>query len=339
MIRKKTANFLKKFMTNKIRVAEFGITNCCTAKCTFCGIWKQKEKVIISRANGFKAIDKMAHLGVAHITLTGGDPLFNPHVFDFVRHCTLKHIHTLLLCADARLLTEETMRKLKRAHLDILCVSIDSDDANVVEKNRGIPGLMGHIEKGVALARKYGIKTMASVLIWKESHDKLGLLFDKINKIGFDYISVNYPEISKSIVYPLGGETVKLSPEDIIKALRDVMRLKKTGKYNILNSASSMKNIINYLTHPSKAQYHCYGGSKVLFVDWFFNVYPCMHLPKPLGSLWDLGNKDLKMIKCNQCNMSWYRDFSMYFHGLKSIRPIYETVSIFNHLAKKPKIV
>ena len=28
----------------------------------------------------------MAHLGVAHITMTGGHPLFNPHVFDFIKH-------------------------------------------------------------------------------------------------------------------------------------------------------------------------------------------------------------------------------------------------------------
>jgi hypothetical protein len=59
-----------------------------------------------------------------------------------------------------------------------------------------------------------------------------------------------------------------------------------------------------------------------------------MHLPNPLGSLWELTNKDLKMIKCNQCNMSWYRDFSMYFHGLKSLRPIYESMPTFGHLGK-----
>ena len=95
MIRKKRMHFLKQFLTNKIRVAEFGITNCCSAKCTFCGIWKQKEKVIVSLEDGIKAIDKLAKLGVAHLTLTGGDPLFNPHIFDFVKHCTKKHIHTV----------------------------------------------------------------------------------------------------------------------------------------------------------------------------------------------------------------------------------------------------
>jgi MoaA/NifB/PqqE/SkfB family radical SAM enzyme len=337
MIRKKRAHFLKQYLTNKIRVAEFGITNCCTAKCTFCGIWKQKEKVVISLEDGIKAIDKMASLGVAHITMTGGDPLFNPHVYDFIKHCSKKHIHTLVLNADARLLTEENMMKLKESHTDFLCISIDSYDPAVVEASRGIPGLFGHIEKGVLLAKKHGIHTMASVLIWKNSHDKLEPLFDKIKEMGFDYISVNYPEISKSTVYPLGGESVQLSPKEITTALHTVIKLKKTGRYHILNSVSSMKNIINYLDHPSKAEYHCYGGSKVLFIDWFFNIYPCMHLPKPLGSLWTMTNDDLKMIKCNQCNMSWYRDFSMYFHGLKSIRPIFETISIFNKISAKPK--
>jgi len=337
MIRKKRAHFLKQFLTNKIRVAEFGITNCCTAKCTFCGIWKQKEKVVIDLESGIKAIDKLAELGVAHITLTGGDPLFNPHVYDFIKHCSEKHIHSLVLNADARLLTEENIIKLKEAHTDFLCISLDSYDPEVVERSRGIPGLFGHIVKGVELAKKHDIRTMASVLIWKESHDKLDKLFSKIKEIGFDFISVNYPEISKSTVYPLGGESVQLSPKEITAALEEVISLKKTGKYHILNNVSSMKNIINYLDHPDKAEYHCYGGSKVLFVDWFFNIYPCMHLAKPLGSLWELTNKDLKMIKCNQCNMSWYRDFSMYFHGLKSIRPIYESIALFNHLSEKPK--
>lgn len=338
MIRQKRANFLKQYMSGKIRVAEFGITNCCTAKCTFCGIWKQKEKVVISKEDGIRAIDKLAQLGVAHITMTGGDPLFNPHVYDFIQHCTDKHIHTLVLNADARLLTEENMLKLKKAHADFLCISVDSCDPEVVERSRGIPGLFGHIEKGVLLAKKHGIKTMASVLIWKESHDRLDSLFSKVKNMGFDYISVNYPEISKSTVYPLGGESVMLAPGDIIKALQDVIKMKKAGKYRILNTVSSMKNIINYLDHPDKAQYHCYGGSKVLFVDWFFNIYPCMHLAKPLGSLWELTNDDLKMKKCNQCSMSWYRDFSMYFHGAKSIRPIYESIEAFNHISAGPVI-
>ncbi len=333
MILKKRKYFLKKFFEKKIRVAEFGITNCCTAKCTFCGIWKQKEKVVISREDGIRAIDKLAELGVAHITMTGGDPLFNPNVYDFIRHCTEKHIHSLVLCADARILTEENMKKLKDAGTDILCISVDSFDPAVVEESRGIPGLLGHIEKGVKLAAKYGIKTMASVLIWKGNHDKLEPLFTKLSEMGFGSISANYPEISKSTVYPLGGDPVKLAPQEVAKALGEVIRMKRSGKYNIFNTIASMKNIIRYLDHPDKVKYYCYGGSKVLFLDWFFNIYPCMHLPKPIGSLWNLKNEDLKMIKCNQCSMSWYRDFSVYFHGLSSLSPIIETISTIDYIS------
>jgi hypothetical protein len=28
---------------------------------------------------------------------------------------------------------------------------------------------------------------------------------------------------------------------------------------------------------------------------------------------------DLQRPVCNECNMSWYRDFSMFFHGIRSI--------------------
>ena len=337
MIRKKRKHFLKQFLTNKIRVAEFGITNCCTAKCTFCGIWKQKEKRIVDRETGIKAIDKLAELGVAHITLTGGDPLLNPAVYDLVRHCSAKHIHTNVLNADARLLTDENVGKLADAGADFLCISVDSHDPEVVEKSRGIPGLFEHIENGVKLAKKHKISTMAAVLIWTGNYDRLDQHFAKLHKMGFDYIAVNYPEISQSKVYPLGGETVQIKPELVSKALADVIKMKKSKKYRIMNTVSSMENIRLYLDHPDKVKFHCYGGYRVLFLDWFYNVYPCMHLPDPIGSLWDMKNSDFKKVKCNKCNMSWYRDFSVYFHGLSSIRPVLETVSMFNHISRVKK--
>lgn len=330
---KKRDYFLKQYFSGKIRVAEFAITNRCTAKCGFCSIWKQPEKVTISLEQGIRAIDKLYELGAAHITLTGGEPLLNPAVFGIIKHCTSKKIHTLVLNADARLLNKNNLTALKEAQADILCISMDSDDAGVAEASRKIPGLLGHIEKGVRMAKNMGIRTMASVLIWKNNHDKLELLFEKAIGMGFDYISVNYPEISESETYTLGGEDVQLSPVQITQALLKVIELKKNPKYRILNTVSSMKNIINFLDRPAMAKFHCYGGSKVLFVDWFFDVYPCMHIREKLGSLWELSNEDFVMKKCNRCNMSWYRDFSIYFHGLKSLRPIFETAMMFNTIS------
>lgn len=322
---KKKIRILKKFMGNSIKVCEFGLTNCCTCKCSFCGIWQQKEKVIVDYKKACKAIDKLADFGISHITLTGGEPLLHPRIVEIVKHCTSKNIHSSVLNADARLVKEDKVKLLKEAGLDLLSISIDSHNPKIVEESRKIPGLMDYIENAVKIAKKHHLKTMASVVIWKKNCNKLEELMKKTEEIGFDQISINYPEISESKVYPLGGEGVQMTKEEIIKSLNDVLALKKKG-YKIINIPSSIKNIICYIKNPEKVKFQCYGGYRVFFLDWFFNLYPCMHLSKPLGSIWDIEKKDLKKVKCNSCSMSWYRDFSVYFCGIKSIEPIYETI-------------
>ena len=93
-----------------------------------------------------------------------------------------------------------------------------------------------------------------------------------------------------------------------------------------------MKNIIRFLKDPTKVHYHCLGGTNVLFVDWFFDVHPCMQLPNVLGNILTMEEKDYKMSPCNECNMSWYRDFSAMFHGLKSVPVWFESLESFKAL-------
>ncbi len=59
-----------------------------------------------------------------------------------------------------------------------------------------------------------------------------------------------------------------------------------------------------------------------MFVDWFCDVRPCMQLPQVLGNILTMTKDDFETVACNKCNMSWYRDFSAFFHGVKSF-PIY----------------
>ena len=93
-----------------------------------------------------------------------------------------------------------------------------------------------------------------------------------------------------------------------------------------------MKNIIRFLKDPAKVKYHCLGGTNVLFVDWFFDVRPCMQLPGVIGNILTMKEEDYKMSPCNECNMSWYRDFSAMFHGLKSMPVWFESLEGFRAL-------
>jgi len=308
------------FLRGNYRTCEFALTNICVSKCSFCGIWKQKKKIIVDRKKALKTIDILADIGVRLITLTGGEPLIHPNVVEFTERCTKRGIVSSVLDADPRLITDEKVKGLKKAGLDYLCISIDHHTDKIEYESRKIENLLHHIGVAVRKLKKARIKSIASILISNYNHTELEKLFKKCDELGFDIIAINYPEHSLSPVYELGGEMVMLTPEQIITALREVIRLKRKG-YKIINSIDSMENIIKYLD-KKKVDYYCFGGNKVLFVDWFFNVYPCMHLSKSLGPVFGLNKKKLLKTKCNKCNMSWYRDFSVYFHGLKSVKPL-----------------
>jgi MoaA/NifB/PqqE/SkfB family radical SAM enzyme len=318
----KQSNIVKNALTGRIRFAEFAITNQCIAQCSFCGIWKQRPKVFTDRDKSIQVIDNLADMGVSHITLTGGEPLMHPNIVDFVRECTARNVHCSVLDAAPSLITEEKLALLDEAGADMISISFDSDDPKVLEASRKIPNIMRDMEIAVQRIKKTKIKSMASILIWNNNHDQMENLFQKATDMGFDLISINYPTFSESVVYPLGGEGISLSRDLVVKSLQNVIELKKSKKYNIMNTVASMEDIIRYLKDPSTVRYQCLGGYRVMFVDWFFDVRPCMQLPNVLGNMLTMKAADLKKVPCNSCNMSWYRDFSALSQGVKSL-PVY----------------
>ncbi|MDR0656580.1 MAG: radical SAM protein [Treponema sp.] len=316
----KNRNIFKNFIKGKLRFTEFAITNACIAKCSFCEIWKQQPKVFVDKDKALTAIDRLADFGVSHLTITGGEPLLHPNIVDFVARATKRKMNNAVLDAAPQLLMRnDILKRLEDAGCDLLSISFDSGDPVIMSESRQIPDIMGQMAKAMEMISKTTLKTMASVLIWNDNYDKLDEVCRRAKNMGYDFISLNYPTFSKSQVYPLGGEGISLSREKVICGLKGAIRLKKAGNSGIINSVVSMKNIINYLEDPARAKYRCYGGTRVLFVDWFFDVRPCMQLPNVLGNILTMDEKDLELPSCNDCNMSWYRDFSMFFHGLRSV--------------------
>ena len=315
----KTRHLVSNYCKGKLKVVEFAITNACIAKCTFCEIWKQQPKVFVEKEKALQVIDRLAEIGTSHVTITGGDPLLHPDVVDIVRRATERKVHSAVLdAAPQLLLRNDIVKRLEDAGNDMISISFDSGDPQIMEESRQIPNIMEDMARAVELIAKTRVKTMASVLIWNNNYNKLEEICVSAKNMGFDFVSINYPTFSESKVYTLGGEGISLSREKVIEGLESAIRLRDTGKYGIINGPTSMRNIIQFLRDPSKVKYPCLGGTHVLFVDWFLDVHPCMQLPKVLGNILSMQEKDFEMPACNDCNMSWYRDFSAMFQGLKS---------------------
>jgi len=327
MDKEKIRNFAKNYIKGRLRFSEFAITNSCVARCSFCDIWKQKPKIFTDRRDALRAIDRLADFGVSHLTLTGGEPLLHPDAIDFSRHATRRNINNAMLVAAPRLLLRNDMiPRLEDAGCDLVSISYDSGDPETMAKSRRIDNIMTDMSDALRALSKTRLTTMASVLIWSDNYDKLENVCKGARELGFDVISLNYPTFSESRVYTLGGEGVRMTRANVINALEAAIELKKTGKYNIINSPVSMRNIINYLKDPKTAKYPCFGGERVMFVDWFCDVHPCMQLDSVLGNILTIDEGRLKQPSCNKCNMSWYRDFSVFFHGARGVAVLFESI-------------
>lgn len=320
LLNKKTMNIVNNYRKGTLRCAEFAVTNTCIAKCSFCSIWKEQPKIFVDTEKAKKAINRMADLGVSHICFTGGEALMHPDIIELVQTATDRNIYSAVLVAAPQLLLKEGMlQKLDEAGADLLSISFDSGDPALMAKQRQIPGIMNQMADALGEIRKTSMKTMASTLIYKDNYKCLEQVFKKAQDMGFDFVSVNYPTFSESSTYMLGGDGIDFPKETLIESLETIIKLKNSGKYRIINNAASMQNIINYLKDPATAKFPCFGGRRVFFVDWNFNVFPCMQLPNSLGDILDVTEKDLDLAPCNKCNMSWYRDISAYFCGAHSI--------------------
>lgn len=111
-------------------VTQLVVTRHCNLSCAYCNEYSNQAhplplKTLIKRAN------KLKSLGAYSITLTGGEPLTHPEIFELIRCCRydLKFFRTTLI-SNGFLLTTDNIEKLNVAGLQDLQISVDGIYSN-----------------------------------------------------------------------------------------------------------------------------------------------------------------------------------------------------------------
>ena len=113
-------------------VAQIIPTRRCTLSCAYCNEF-DRSSAPVPLDDLRQRIDRLAELGTAIITLSGGEPLLHPEVDEIVRHIRRRDAIATLI-TNGYLLTPPMIRRLNAAGLDSLQISIDNVAPDDVSK-------------------------------------------------------------------------------------------------------------------------------------------------------------------------------------------------------------
>jgi MoaA/NifB/PqqE/SkfB family radical SAM enzyme len=104
----------------------------CNLSCSYCNEYDD-HSAPVATAEVLRRVDRLAALGTGIVTLSGGEPLLHPDLDQIIRHIR-GHGQIATLITNGYLLSRERIRRLNRAGLDHLQISIDNVIPDAVSK-------------------------------------------------------------------------------------------------------------------------------------------------------------------------------------------------------------
>ena len=282
--------FISEFLVNKqdsLSHAQIGVTNVCPMNCDFC-YNKDRKGTSLDTKKIIKTIDELKELGIIWIGLTGGEPLLNDDIVKIVDSIGDKICSKLFTSGYG--LTEKLADDLKKAGLDYVSVSLDHGKEEEFDYIRGYKGAYQTALKAIEIFKKKDFHVSVSTVLTRSMIDtkKIKSFMDFLISLGVDEAWLS--EVKPSCKSFWDSENIITEKEkNMLIDFQDLFN--KKGDITV-----------NYLGHfEGKENFGCSAGNRMLYVDSFGEVSPCVFTPCTFGNVQKSNLKDI------------YREMKTYF--------------------------
>jgi MoaA/NifB/PqqE/SkfB family radical SAM enzyme len=252
--------------------AQVGVTNDCPQRCAYC-YNKGRSGEVMDTSTIIRVIADLKSLGVFWLGLTGGEPLLNPDLVRIVESaggdCSVK------LFTTGSTLTPELAAALRDAGLFSVSVSLDHWRKDEHDRARGTPGAFRDALKAIEVFKNVGglhvgVSAVLSrdMILRGEVEELLSFL------IGLEVHEAWLSEVKPS-VQSFWDKKLVITEEERrgLVALQD--RYNRDGRITV-----------NYLGHfEGREHFGCNAGHKMVYVDAFGEVSPCVFVPMTFGNV------------------------------------------------------
>jgi hopanoid biosynthesis associated radical SAM protein HpnH len=164
-------------------------THQCNLACAGCGRIQEYRGSLGESLTLEQCLESVDDCGAPVVTVTGGEPLLYPPVFELVQELVDRGKH-IYLCTNSILL-EKSLSRLPRSKRLTLSVHVDGL-AETHDRLLGRPGLFNHAIQAIQAAKEQGFRVCTNTTIYKESDVReIESLFALLTQIGVDGILVS----------------------------------------------------------------------------------------------------------------------------------------------------
>lgn len=284
----------------------------CQCACIHCSAVKLKdrEREPIDFIRLKKAVDESVKLGAIHFNITGGEPLLYEESFDLMAYISKYKSSIISLATNGILLTLDVANRLKSVGADVVQISLDSDNEESHDQQRGFKGAYQKVVEAVENAKRSGLLVFLSAVVTNDN-----LLNGEMDRMA-----------------------LKAKNLGVILHLNNACSVGKwEGKYFYLNAeAKTRLNAVlklPYVRENTEAGYFskgCQAAKEKIYISAYGDVLPCPFVQISFGNLKDKYLEDIwyemKKAPCfnsisRECLASQSHEFiSRYLEPLNEIK-------------------
>ncbi len=256
------------------------VTLRCNLHCRACGVEQHPGRVQaeLSTARWLAAIESMAGLRTSIISISGGEALLRPDLFDIIAHAR-QHGISVHLCSNATLIDARVARMLAEAGTHTLSISLDGASADVHDAIRG-PGAFEATMAGIQALRTHapGIRIGINYLVTTRNVDQMLATLALAESLGA--FQIKFAPVHTNLLHrdrPLGdyADLMFRTDAQVRHLARQVERLMVAARHAGIqvNPRSYLAGIPDLYRTPRR--FRCYAGYAVCAIGPGGEVTPC----------------------------------------------------------------
>ena len=220
----------------------------CNLSCTYCNEYDD-HSAPVPTSDVLHRIDRLAALGTGIITISGGEPLLHPDLDAIIRRIRERGAIATLI-TNGYLLTRERIKRLNRAGLDHLQISIDNVVPDAVS-NKSLKVLDQKL-RWLAADAEFDVTVNSVVGGGIRNPDDALTITARARALGFS--------TTVGIIHDGGGQLLALG--DRQRAMLEKIVAAGTSVFDFANYNRFQKNLAN--GQPN--DWHCTAGARYLYI-------------------------------------------------------------------------